>query len=83
MALSLGSVTEDVLQIWFQREAVVGKHQAARALRMFRGYLRWCAARPEYRSDRLCDQSRQAAPHDCHLSDIPVSIKAATFKGIR
>jgi integrase len=27
--LALGDVTEDALQIWFEREAVAGKHQAA------------------------------------------------------
>jgi len=48
MALALGDVTEDALQVWFEREAVASKHQAARALMMFRGFLRWCAARPEY-----------------------------------
>jgi len=31
-------------------KAMAGKHQATRALMMFRGFLRWCAARPEYRA---------------------------------
>ena len=60
MALALGAVTEDALQIWFEREAVAGKHQAARALMMFRGFLRWCAARPEYR--KLIDRDAGKAP---------------------
>ena len=60
MALALGDVTEDALQIWFEREAVAGKHQAARALMMFRGFLRWCAARPEYRN--LIDRDAGKAP---------------------
>lgn len=49
MALPLASVTEEVLLDWYQSEAESGKHQAARALMMFRGFLRWCASRPEYR----------------------------------
>jgi len=60
MALALGDVTEDALQLWFEREAVSGKHQAARALMMFRGFLRWCAARPEYR--KLIDRDAGKAP---------------------
>ena len=39
-----------VLTDWFNTEARTSKHQAARALMMFRGFLRWCAARPEYRA---------------------------------
>ena len=49
LALPLAGVNEDALKSWFDREALTGKHQAARALMMFRGFLRWCAARPEYR----------------------------------
>ncbi len=50
MGLTLGSVNEDALLTWFQQEAVRGKAQAARALMMFRGFLRWCAINPAYRS---------------------------------
>lgn len=60
MALPLASVDEDVLKIWFDREALAGAHQAARALMMFRGFLRWCSARPEYR--RLTDRDAGRAP---------------------
>lgn len=49
MARSLPSITEDVLAEWFYAESKLSKHQAARALMMFRGFLRWCSARPEYR----------------------------------
>ena len=49
LALPLAGVNEDTLKSWYDREALTGKHQAARALMMFRGFLRWCAARPEYR----------------------------------
>jgi integrase len=60
LALALGDVTEDALQLWFESEAKASKHQAARALMMFRGFLRWCAARPEYR--KLIDRDAGKAP---------------------
>ena len=60
LALALGDVTEDALQVWFEREAKASKHQAARALMMFRGFLRWCAARPEYR--KLINRDAGKAP---------------------
>jgi len=49
LALTLAQVNEDTLKSWFDREALTGKHQAARALMMFRGFMRWCSAKPEYR----------------------------------
>jgi len=71
MALALGAVTEDALQMWFESEAVASKHQAARALMMFRGFLRWCAARPEYR--KLIDRDAGRAP--AILENLPANIK--------
>jgi integrase len=50
MALQLVDVGEDTLKTWFDREARTGRHQAARALMMFRGFLRWCTTKPEYRA---------------------------------
>lgn len=61
LALPLAQVNEDTLKAWFDREALTGKHQAARALMMFRGFLRWCAARPEYRSLTDRDAGKSAA----------------------
>lgn len=61
LALPLAGVNEDTLKSWYDREAVAGKHQAARALMMFRGFLRWCAARPEYRSMTDRDAGKAAA----------------------
>lgn len=46
LALPLADVNEDNLKLWYDREATQGKHQAARALMMFRGFLRWCSAQP-------------------------------------
>lgn len=71
LALPLVGVTEDALQLWFEPEAVKGKHQAARALMMFRGFLRWCAARPEYK--RLID--RDAGKAAAILENLPANIK--------
>ena len=61
LALPLAGINEDALKIWYDREAVASKHQAARALMMFRGFLRWCAARPEYRSLTDRDAGKAAA----------------------
>ena len=61
LALPLAGVNEDTLKSWYDREAVAGKHQAARALMMFRGVLRWCAARPEYRNLTDRDVGKAAA----------------------
>ncbi len=71
MALALGDVTEDALQLWFEREAKAGRHQAARALMMFRGFLRWCASRPEYR--KLIDRDAGKAP--AILENLPSNTK--------
>jgi integrase len=61
LALPLTAVNEDTLKSWFDREAVAGAHQAARALMMFRGFLRWCAGRPEYRKLIDRDAGKAAA----------------------
>ena len=71
LALALVDVTEDALQVWFEREAAASKHQAARALMMFRGFLRWCAARPEYR--KLIDRDAGRAP--AILENLPANIR--------
>ncbi len=61
LALALSQVNEDTLKSWYDREALTGKHQAARALMMFRGFMRWCSARPEYRAVIDRDAGRAAA----------------------
>ena len=61
MALTLSEVSEDTLKNWFDSEAKAGKHQAARALMMFRGFMRRCSARPEYRTLIDRDAGRAAA----------------------
>jgi len=49
LGMRLRDVDEDRLAAWFANESKRSAHQATRALMMFRGFLRWCAARPEYR----------------------------------
>lgn len=61
LALALSQVNEDTLKSWFDREAMTGKHQAARALMMFRGFLRWCSAKPEFRTLVDRDAGKAAA----------------------
>lgn len=60
MSLALVDITEDSLKEWHDNEAKSGKHQAARALMMFRGFLRWCATKPKYR--KLVDREAGRAP---------------------
>ena len=60
MSLRLIDITEDTLKEWQDREAKTSKHQAARALMMFRGFLRWCATKPKYRG--LVDKDAGRAP---------------------
>lgn len=61
LALPLADVNEDTLKTWFDAEAMRSKHQAARALMMFRGFLRWCSAQPKYRKLTDRDAGRAAA----------------------
>ena len=61
LALALSKVNEDTLKSWFDREAITGRHQAARAQMMFRGFLRWCSTKPEYRTMINRDAGRAAA----------------------
>jgi integrase len=60
LSLRLVDINEDSLKDWHDNEAKSGKHQAARALMMFRGFLRWCATRREYRA--LVDKDAGRAP---------------------
>lgn len=71
LALPLTAINEDTLKSWFDREAVAGAHQAARALMMFRGFLRWCAARAEYR--KLID--RDAGKAAAIVESLPANIR--------
>jgi integrase len=60
LSLPLVDINEDTLKAWHDKEAKASKHQAARALMMFRGFLRWCATKSEYRG--LVDAAAGKAP---------------------
>lgn len=83
LALPLSQVNEDALKIWFDLEALAGKHQAARALMMFRGFMRWCSAKPEYRAlvDRAAGKAAaivEALPSNTRRTD---ALEAAQVPG--
>ncbi len=60
LSMRLADVNEDALKQWFDTTALRSKHQAARALRMFQGFMRWCSARKEFRE--LADRDATKAP---------------------
>lgn len=83
LAQALADVTQDTLKAWHDQEAVAGKHQAARAFMMFRGFLRWCGTRPEYRSliDPEAAKSSnivESLPSNTHRTD---ALEAAQVPG--
>jgi integrase len=49
MEMRLSEISDDLLADWFATESKRSKHQAARALMMFRGFLRWCAMQRDLR----------------------------------
>jgi integrase len=60
LAQQLTQINEDALKAWHDDEAKKGPDYAARALMMFRGFLRWAASKPEYRS--LVNRAAGGAP---------------------
>ncbi len=60
MAMPLTQINEDTLKAWHENEAKQGADYAARALMIFRGFLRWAASKPEYRS--LVNRAAGSAP---------------------
>ncbi len=60
MAMPLTQINEDTLKAWHDKEARQGADYAARALMIFRGFLRWAASKPEYRG--LVNRAAGSAP---------------------
>jgi integrase len=60
MAMPLTQINEDTLKAWHDNEAKKGADYAARALMIFRGFLRWAASKPDYRS--LVNRAAGSAP---------------------
>jgi integrase len=71
LSLRLVDVNEDTLKAWYNIESKQGEHQAARALMMFRGFMRWCAGKTEYRA--LIDRDAGRAP--AILENLPSNTK--------
>lgn len=69
LAHSLGRLDEDQLLFWYREEEQRGRAQAARALMMLRGFLRWCMAQPEYRLNAR--PAQDAAKSPALLSELP------------
>jgi integrase len=65
LMLPLAAVSEDTLKSWYDAEALKSRHQAARGLMMFRGFLRWCSARPEYRHITNREAGKAASIVEC------------------
>lgn len=60
MGIPLTRINEDTLKAWHDKEAKQGPDYAARALMIFRGFLRWAASNPEYRN--LVNRTAGSAP---------------------
>jgi integrase len=60
MVKPLTQINEDTLKAWHDDEAKKGPDYAARALMMFRGFLRWAASKPDYRN--LVNRAAGSAP---------------------
>lgn len=69
LAQALGNLDEDRLLSWYREQEQRGRSQAARALMMFRGFLRWCLAQPEYRL--LARPVQDAAKSSALLGELP------------
>ncbi len=60
MSMPLCEINEDTLKDWHDKEAKKGADYAARALMMFRGFLRWTAGKKDYRG--LVNRAAGSAP---------------------
>ncbi|MDO9278280.1 MAG: integrase family protein [Polaromonas sp.] len=60
MVMPLSQINEDTIKAWHDSEAKKGPDYAARALMMFRGFLRWAASKPDYRG--LVNRAAGSAP---------------------
>lgn len=69
LSMPLADIDESMLLRWFSEEAVQGRHQATRALMMFRGLLRWCDTQPEYRG--LARSGAEGARSQSLASQLP------------
>lgn len=73
LELPLQNLNEDVLQQWVLEQSRRGRHQAARALMMFRGFLRWCGTQSAYKG--LAKEGGAAAAADSIASELPAQTR--------
>jgi integrase len=72
LSMALQDVNEDTLKVWFDAASLAAtKHQAARGLMMFRGFLRWCSIQPDLK--KLVD--RDAGKSEAILDNLPKNTK--------
>ena len=71
LQMRLSDVNEDTLSAWFDQGSLRSKHQATRALMVFRGFLRWCSTKPAYR--KLVD--REAGKAAAIVENLPATVR--------
>lgn len=69
LSKTLVELDEDRLLDWYRDQETRGRAQAARALMMFRGFLRWCLAQPQYRT--LARQAQESAKAPALVGELP------------
>jgi integrase len=69
LAVPLVQLDEDRLLAWYKYQEVRGRPQAARALMMFRGFLRWCLSQTEHRI--LARPAYEAARSPALVGELP------------
>lgn len=68
-AVPLVDIDEDYLLHWHLQQQARGQAQAARALMMFRGFLRWAMAQPQYR--HLARTAQESARASSLIGQLP------------
>ncbi len=71
LQMRLSDVNEDTLSAWFDQGSLRSKHQATRALMVFRGFLHWCSTKPAYR--KLVD--REAGKAAAIVENLPATVR--------
>ncbi len=69
LSMAISELDEDGLLAWYKVQEARGRAQAARALMMFRGFLRWCLAQPQYRS--LAKPVQESARSPALVGELP------------
>lgn len=70
LEVPLADISEDRLLDWYREQELRGQNQAKRALMMFRGFLRWAMAQPQYRN--MARSVHESAKAPAITSQLPV-----------